>query len=184
MIFASVLVEKKGKWLPTSSSSHYVYCHVSVRRAVERPHMPPRVQAAQREHRPSDAQRLRGLQHVQLAGHAQTLATDAHLQHQDGGRQGSWHVYEVVLWLENGNPVTDEIIKRFLGSFIVLCQVSTGRCVHLQGRSGPGVSQESASTPLWPTCSYWEGRTCTAQRQVRGTYWCYYWKNKLTNRVK
>lgn len=64
--------------------------------------MPPRVQAAQRVLCPSDAQFLHSLQHVQLAKHAQTPTTDAHLQHQDGGRQvmRASVVYDkIIAWL-------------------------------------------------------------------------------------
>jgi len=49
--------------------------------------VPPGVQAAEREQHPPGGQRLHGLQRVQLAGPPQAPPSDAHLQHQDGGRQ-------------------------------------------------------------------------------------------------
>lgn len=63
----------------------FFYC--SFRRVGERSLLSPGVQTAQCFHHPSDAQLLRSLQLLQLDGSAQTPPTDAHLQHQDGGRQ-------------------------------------------------------------------------------------------------
>ena len=59
----------------------------SHRRAGEQSGVPPGVQAAECVQHPAGGQLLHGLQCVQLARPPQAPPADAHLQHQDGGRQ-------------------------------------------------------------------------------------------------